>query len=409
MSMIVGTCSIPTGHASTHAMQVVHAHRTSSGISGSEPLPCCSSECWYRRSRRSRISCRGARGEPAAVAGQTAVQRPHSVHENASSTCFQLRSASEATPTRPSGGRSRAATGGGRRVRDRQRPLRAARRELAEEHVGDRGDDVEVLGQRQQAQEDEDRRAVQPPSDLADGLRRRAAQAAERGGRRGGHRREVPLVAFDVVRDQAAGVVQQTADHDEQDEEEDHDALPVGGIAVALLGAADGEQARGVGDQPPVEHVDHADDHDDLEQVAGEEERGADELVRPEAGNVPARVERPTEQQDHLDHQDDEAPEDQRVHDSRRLLAAQELLLAEPVDDRAPEALRHPVEAGRRPRAQQEPRPAGDDPGEHEHPDRPHDRERDLAHVLTPARAERPSLRLLPFGADMDCGARARV
>ena len=45
------------------------------------------------------------------MAGQTAVQRPHSVQENASSTCFQLRSASEATPARPSGGRSSAATG----------------------------------------------------------------------------------------------------------------------------------------------------------------------------------------------------------------------------------------------------------------------------------------------------------
>ena len=59
----------------------------------------------------SRISCRGASGVPLAVAGQTAVQRPHSVHENASSTCFQLRSSSEATPTRPSGGGSSAATG----------------------------------------------------------------------------------------------------------------------------------------------------------------------------------------------------------------------------------------------------------------------------------------------------------
>ena len=256
MSMIVGTCSIPTGHASTHAMQVVHDHRTSSEISGSEPLPFrCSSASWYRRSRMSRISWRGASGAPLAVAGQTAVQRPHSVHENASSTCFQLTSASEATPMRPSGGRVEGGHRGGRHVRDRQRPLRAARRELPEEHVGDRGDDVEVLGQRQQAQEDQDRGAVQPPSDLADGVRRGTAQAAERGGHQRGQRREVPLVAVDVVLDQAAGVVQQPADHDEQDEDEDHDALPMRGVVVALLGAADGEQTRGVDDQPAVEHV----------------------------------------------------------------------------------------------------------------------------------------------------------
>ena len=47
MSMIVGTCSIPTGHASTHAMQVVHDHRTSSAISGAEALPSrCSPGSW---------------------------------------------------------------------------------------------------------------------------------------------------------------------------------------------------------------------------------------------------------------------------------------------------------------------------------------------------------------------------
>jgi hypothetical protein len=84
-------------------MQVVHDHSTSSGISGSSPVP------RYSPSRRSRISCRGASGVPAAVAGHTAVQRPHSVHVNASSTCFQFRSAAAATPAPPSRGRSSAA------------------------------------------------------------------------------------------------------------------------------------------------------------------------------------------------------------------------------------------------------------------------------------------------------------
>ena len=51
------------------------------------------------------------------------------------------------------------------------------------------------------------------------------------------------------------------------------------------------------------------------------------------------------------------APEDQRVHDPGRLLADQELLLAEPVDDHPPDALRDPVETGRGPRGQQQPRP----------------------------------------------------
>ncbi len=107
-----------------------------------------------------------------------------------------------------------------------------------------------------------------------------ATDATERRGHQRGQRREVALVAVDVVCDQVARVVQQAADHDQQDEDEDQDALPVSGLAIALLGASDPEQPRGVDDDPPVEHVDDADDHARLEQVAGEEERRAERLVR---------------------------------------------------------------------------------------------------------------------------------
>jgi hypothetical protein len=131
-------------------------------------------------------------------------------------------------------------------VGDRQWPPGASRRELAEEHVRDRGDDVEVLGQRQQTQEDQDCDAMHPPADLADGFRRGAAEALERRGDGGGQRREVALISVDVLRDQAAGVVQEPADHDQQDEDEDQDALPVRGVAIALLGTADPEQPRSV-------------------------------------------------------------------------------------------------------------------------------------------------------------------
>ena len=157
----------------------------------------------------------------------------------------------------------------------------------------------------------------------------------------------------------------------------------MGGVAIALLGPALAVQARRVGDQPPVEHVADADDHGHLEQVAHDEERRAERLVRPEPGDVPARVERPAEQRDHLDHQDDEAPEDQRVHDPRRLLAGEELPLAEAVDDHAPGTFRDPVETGCRPCGKQEPQPGGDDAGEDEQPDDPHDRKGDMAHALT--------------------------
>ena len=232
MSMIVGTCSIPTGHASTHAMQVVHDHRTSSGDQrlGAVAVRCSSrvlvqaiADVEDQLPRRQGRAGGGGRADGRAAAALGARER---VEHLLPAQVGQRGDADEALRWSVEGGHR-----GRRHVRDRQRPLRAARRELPEEHVGDRGDDVEVLGQRQQAQEDQDRRAVQPPSDLADGLRRRAAQAAERGGHQPRHRREVPLVAVDVVRDQAAGVVQQPADHDEQDEEEDHDALPVRGVA----------------------------------------------------------------------------------------------------------------------------------------------------------------------------------
>ena len=92
-------------------------------------------------------------------------------------------------------------------------------------------------------------------------------------------------------------------------------------------------------------------------------------------------IERPPEQSDHLEHEDDEAPEHERVHDPRRLLADQELLLAERVDDRRLDPLRDPVQVRRRTRAQEQPGPPGHDPREHQHPDGPEDREDDFAHA----------------------------
>ena len=268
---------------------------------------------------------------------------------------------------------------------DRQRPLGAARRELGEEHVRDRGDHVEVLGQRQQAQEDQDRDVVQPPPDLAHGARRGGAEAIERRGDQRGQRREVALVAVDVVGDQAAGVVEHPADHDQQDQDEDQDALPVRRVAIALLGATEPEQPRDVEDEPPVEHVGDGDDHARLDQVAGDEERRAERLVRREPRDVPARVERPPEQRDHLQQQDDEAPEDHRVRDPRRLLADQELLLAEPVDEHALDPLRDPIQARRRTRGDEQPHPDGEDRRESQQSDPPDDRKDEVTHARIPS------------------------
>ena len=217
----------------------------------------------------------------AAVAGQTAVQRPHSVQVNASSTCFQVRSASEATPTRPSAGGSSAATGaaGTWVIASGRSGLRGG--SLAKNRFG-----IAVMmwkcldsGSRHRKTRTVTLCSHHPTSltvSAVDGLRPSSAAAAS-----ARQRREVALVAVDVVGDQPTGVVEQPADHDQQDEDEDQDALPVRGVAVALLGAAETEQARAWSDQPPVEHVEDADDHDRLEQVAGEEERRAERLVGP--------------------------------------------------------------------------------------------------------------------------------
>src|SRR6516164_8419015 len=78
-------------------------------------------------------------------------------------------------------------------------------------------------------------------------------------------RREGALVAVHVVRDETAGVRYEPAEHDEQDEAEDQDALPVGRAAVALLGLAETEQTWRVGDQSPVQHVADPDDHAQLQ------------------------------------------------------------------------------------------------------------------------------------------------
>ncbi len=85
--MIVGTCSMNTGHSSMQAPQV-----TQSQI-GSKPTPStrgvgCSGRCVVGRSagtcsssrcRMSTMTSLGERVLPVMLAGQAAVQRPHSV------------------------------------------------------------------------------------------------------------------------------------------------------------------------------------------------------------------------------------------------------------------------------------------------------------------------------------------
>ncbi len=102
------TCSIDTGHSRTQAPQVTQSQTTSSvtavGTSGAGSNPSTprtsggpSAKTW---SRRAMISSFGESSLPVVQAGQTSWQRPHSVHENVSNICFQVRSGTVPAPKR---------------------------------------------------------------------------------------------------------------------------------------------------------------------------------------------------------------------------------------------------------------------------------------------------------------------
>ena len=93
MSRIFGTCSMKTGHASTHQRHIVHAHRTLSVItpptsgwaadscaSAPVPPPATSAAPFSNRcSCKFKMSIFGSSCLPLMFAGQREVHRPHSV------------------------------------------------------------------------------------------------------------------------------------------------------------------------------------------------------------------------------------------------------------------------------------------------------------------------------------------
>ena len=122
-------CSIETGQACTHAPQVTQSHTTSSvtafGTSGvASPPPAAtagpSAKSW---SRRPMMRSLGESALPVAHAGQASWQRPHSVHEKVSITCFHVMSATVPEPSRmSSSGPSSSNRSGSSRPRARVRP-----------------------------------------------------------------------------------------------------------------------------------------------------------------------------------------------------------------------------------------------------------------------------------------------
>ena len=164
---ILSTCSIITGHASTHAPQVTQSQTASYGMAVSTTGRRCAghlgaidglihgisgtpASASTAISRMPMIIVLGLSGLPVAQAGQASWQRPHSVHVNPSSRSFQDRSSMVLMPNRASSA-SRSIFG-----------QLAARLHLAQRGVEERRDDVQVLRARQVDQEEADQRDVRP-------------------------------------------------------------------------------------------------------------------------------------------------------------------------------------------------------------------------------------------------------
>ena len=150
----------------TQAPQVTQSQTDSSGTapgtsgsSAASPRRASAST----RSRRPMITSLGDSDLPVAKAGQASWQRPHSVHENVSSTCFQVRSFAVPAPKR----RSSSGTSG----RRTQRLEPAARAGAPEPDVDRGGGDVQVLGAGQVGEEREDRQHVDPHEHALEHLR----------------------------------------------------------------------------------------------------------------------------------------------------------------------------------------------------------------------------------------------
>ena len=148
-STMWSTCSMSTGHCSTHAPQVVHDHSMSNGTTPAPLTPCSStaavssplgptsgrcasaiaasgmpsgspSRPWVASrygalasawSRRLMMSSLGESGLPVFHAGHWLWQRPHSVHVPKSSSPFQVKSSTFPTPMRSSSPGSSKSTG----------------------------------------------------------------------------------------------------------------------------------------------------------------------------------------------------------------------------------------------------------------------------------------------------------
>ena len=219
----------------------------------------------------------------------------------------------------------------------------ALRLERREEHVERRDQDVQVLGVGQQHQEAQEEGRVRPPGQVEDHLDRGRGEAGERLG--DGAPRELPVVVGLGDEPHVGGVRHQVRHHEPHDQQQDHQGL--GGEVEPL-------RPR---DEPPEERVAHRDDHEGAEEVLQDQvvRRVGQERQEERLHDAAA------EELDGAEREDDEAPEDDRVHQARPEVVGEQADLAEDVEDHAPDARGDVIPARHRlalpEQAQEEPGP----------------------------------------------------
>ena len=294
-------CSIETGHSCTHAPQVTQSQTTSSvtalGTSGESAPP--SSEVWPSANNWSRMPMIRSFGEsafPVAKAGQTSWQRPHSVHDIASSICFHVRSATVPAP---------------KRIEASSPDLEVERLEPAsrsgppEEDV-DRGSrDVQVLRVREVREEAEDDEHVRPHEDALEDLGGRVV--AEESRQRVRHGRPARRPGVQIERDERRVPEDQRRD-DPRDQQEDEIRFTE---VRALEPAGSLNLANSEGSQDTEEH-ERCEDVDEERVPALALEPPERRARRQRLLAIDDRRDRHEDRRE----EDEEAPEDEGVHEA---------------------------------------------------------------------------------------------
>ena len=264
------------------------------------------------------INSFGLRILPVACAGHASWQRPHSVHENPSSTSFVVRSKIVATPKRSSSSGTSKRSGSSRpRPRSRVRANHTFTAAVAMWRCFECG---------RYARKPEHEAQVRPDEHPLRGtarrehLRQRVGEERPAGG---------PLVESGCDR---ARVPEEQRKDDARDQPEDH-------VRLADVRAL---EALRPNDGAVHDRGDDADEHEQDEHV--DEER--EPALRREPRNALVLVDRGDHRHHDRREEHEEAPEDERVHQARHE-PLQELALAEHDRRLVPHAPLHVVAAGR--------------------------------------------------------------